>query len=155
MSIFKSPMRNYLPLINRERSDMDFYKEIEDWFNRSNSLMGIDSEFKKISMSLNIQESKEGYHLEAELPGVSKDDVHISMKDDCLIIKGEKKSFNDENKDQYHRIERSHGSFYRAIQMPKDADREKINAQLKDGVLKIDVMKSSGQLQGEKKINIS
>ncbi len=154
MSIFKSPIRSHLPMLGKDRAEYDLFKEFEDLFNRN---LPINSELSlpKAPMYLNILESKEGYHIEAELPGVKKEEVDISMKGDYLVIKGEKKSFNEEKKDQYHRIERSHGSFYRAVQMPKDVDHENINAELRDGVLKIDVMKSHAPDRGEKRININ
>lgn len=154
MSIFKSPIRSHLPMLGKERAEYDLFKEFEDLFNR-NLPMNNELLIPKVPMNLNIQESKEGYHIEAELPGVKKEEINISMKGDYLVIKGEKNSFNEEKKDQYHRIERSHGSFYRAVQMPKDVNHENINAELKDGVLKIDVMKSMAQDKGEKRININ
>lgn len=155
MNIFRAPFRNSLPVLNRDRNEYDLFKEFEDMFNRNLVANNLEMSLPKVPMHLNIQESKEGYHIEAELPGVKKEEVEISMKDDVLIIKGEKRSFNEERKDQYHRVERSHGSFYRSIQMPKDVDREKINAELKDGILKVDIMKSSIKESGDRKININ
>jgi len=76
------------------------------------------------------------------------------MKDDFLVIRGDKKSYVEDKKEQYHRIERSHGSFYRAVQLPKDIDREKIHAELIDGVLKVDVMKYSSIPQDGKRIEV-
>lgn len=153
MNIFRSPIKNYMPVISRERSDYDLFKEFEDAFNR-NLHNNYEASLPKVPMNLNIAESKEGYHIEAELPGVKKEEIDISMKGDYLIIKGDKRSFNEENKENYHRVERSHGSFYRSVQMPKDVDHERIIASLNDGVLKIDVMKSSAPDRSEKKISI-
>jgi HSP20 family protein len=103
---------------------------------------------------LNIQESKEAYHLEVELPGVKKDEVEITIKGDDLVIRGEKMCVNPERKNQYHRIERAEGAFYRAVNLPKDIDKEKINADLKDGVLGINIMKSNNIQLAEIKITI-
>lgn len=100
----------------------------------------IDSGFS-LSPRLNIHEAKDSYHIEAELPGVKKEDIDIILKDEYLVIKGEKKSIKEEAKNQYRRIERSHGAFYREIAIPKDADKDKITADLKDGILKLDIMK--------------
>jgi len=153
MSIFKSPIRSHLPMLGREGNDYDLFKEFEDLFNR-NLPVNFELSQPKVPMSVNIQESKEGYHIEAELPGVKKEEVDISLKGDYLIIKGEKNSFNEDKKDKYHRVERTHGSFYRAVQMPKDVDHENINASLQDGVLRVDVMKTSMPDRTEKKIAI-
>jgi HSP20 family protein len=154
MNIFKSPVRNHLPMIGKEKNEYDMFKEFEELFNR-NLPINYELSVPKVPMNLNIQESKEGYHIEAELPGVSRNEIDISLKGDYLVIKGEKKSFNEEKKDQYHRIERSHGSFYRAVQMPKDVDHSNINASLQDGILKVDIMKSKISDHSEKKININ
>ncbi len=158
MGLFKvnghEPIKN--PVSSSSRYDV--WKNFDDMMN---SMWPFDArmengnnELKAIAPRLNIQESKEGYHIEAELPGVARDQIDISVKDDMLIIKGEKKSFNEEKKDQYHRVERSHGSFYRAIGMPKDIDKEKISAELVDGVLKIDVAKARMAENAERKISI-
>lgn len=145
-------MRN-LPAKYYANSDHDLAKYFDEFFNKKlfdNVEMGLSS----FAPVVNIQESKEGYHVEAELPGLEKENVDVNIKDDYLIIKGEKRGYNEEKKDQYHRIERSHGSFYRAIALPSDIDKEKINAELKNGVLKIDIMKAVDVNAAERKIAI-
>lgn len=133
-------------------NDNEIFKSFDDFFNRkfSDFYEGASS----FSPTVNIDESKEGYHVEAELPGVKKEDVEVRIKDDYLVIKGEKRSFDEEKRDQYHRVERSHGSFYRTIALPSDIDAEQISAELKDGLLKIDIKKSRNAMVNEKKISI-
>jgi HSP20 family protein len=93
--------------------------------------------------------------LEAELPGVKKEDLEINIKDDYLVIKGEKKSFNEEKKKgQLIKVERSFGSFYRTIALPSDIDKEQVNAELKDGLLHIEIKKSANQVSEQKKIPV-
>ena len=150
MSFFKSSMRN-LPA---RADEYELLKYFDDVFNGRRAAKELDASLSSFAPMINIQESVEGYHVEAELPGVNKEDIEVNVKDDHLIIKGEKKSYNEERKEQYHRIERSHGSFYRAIALPSDIDKDKINAELKDGILKVDVMKSSAPMNSEKKIAI-
>jgi len=158
MGLFKvnghEPIKNPASSLSR----YDVWKNFDDMMNSmwpfDARLESGNNDLKAIAPRLNIQESKEGYHIEAELPGVARDQIDISVKDDMLIIKGEKKSFNEEKKDQYHRVERSHGSFYRAIGMPKDIDKERISAELVDGVLRIDVAKASLAENAERKISI-
>lgn len=158
MGLFKvnghEPIKNPASSLSR----YDVWKNFDDMMNSmwpfDARLESGNNDLKAIAPWLNIQESKEGYHIEAELPGVARDQIDISVKDDMLIIKGEKKSFNEEKKDQYHRVERSHGSFYRAIGMPKDIDKERISAELVDGVLRIDVAKASLAENAERKISI-
>lgn len=158
MGLFKvnghEPIKNPASSLSR----YDVWKNFDDMMNSmwpfDARLESGNNDLKAIAPRLNIQESKEGYHIEAELPGVARDQIDISVKDDMLIIKGEKKSFNEEKKDQYHRVERSHGSFYRAIGMPKDIDKERISAELVDGVLRIEVAKASLAENAERKISI-
>jgi len=135
------------------KSDFDVFKNINDFFNRSNADF-YDASSSDFSPLVNIEESEDGYHVEAEIPGVKKEDVEVHIKDDYLVIKGEKKSFNEDKRGQYHRIERSHGSFYRTIVLPSDIDKENIKAELKDGILKIDISKSQEVHDPEKKIAI-
>lgn len=132
-------------------SDTDIFKSFDDFFSRRFSDFEGGAAF---SPMVNIDETKDAYHVEAELPGVKKEDIDVSIKDDYLVIKGEKKSFNEEKKDQYHRVERSHGSFYRTIALPGDIDQENISAELKDGLLSIEIKKSDKVEKNEKKISI-
>lgn len=145
--------RSNLPVKSYGSGDFDIFKQFNDFFNRGSDFY--DSSLTSLSPLVNIEETKEGYHVEAELPGVKKEDVEVSIKDDYLVIKGEKRSFNEEKKDQYHRVERSHGSFYRTIALPGDIDKDQINAELKDGVLNLDIMKSASKKdEATKKIPI-
>lgn len=155
MGLFQSAIQTFPATknIGREVSNYDLYKNLDDIINR-NWPDQFNMNLSSFAFPLNIQESKEGYHVEAELPGVHKENVEISIKGDDLIIRGEKFCVNPERKKQYHRIERSEGHFYRAITMPKDIDKEKINAELKEGVLKIDIMKSNSIQHAEKRISI-
>lgn len=93
------------------------------------------------SFRMNMLETPEAYHIDAELPGVKRDEISINLKGDTLVISGEKKSYFEEKKDQYTRVERSNGSFSRSITLPSDVDKEKITSKLEDGVLKIDIGK--------------
>jgi HSP20 family protein len=105
--------------------------------------------------SINIQETADGYHLEAELPGVQKEDVEVLVKGDCLVLRGKKKGLNDEAEGRYFCIERESGDFYRSIPIPLDVDKDKIIAELKDGVLRVDIKKSSNMHHTDKKIVIN
>lgn len=152
MSIFRAPQRHVFPLVGKD--SIDLFKELEDVFCYGHKAKD-ESQLGRVPMHLNIVESKEGYHIEAEVPGVKREDIDISINGDQLVVRGEKNSFNEENRANYHRIERSHGSFYRSIVLPKDVNHENINAALVDGVLKIDLMKSKSEEKGAKKISIN
>lgn len=98
--------------------------------------------FKSMSsFRMNLLESKDGYHIDAEVPGVKREELKVELSGDTLVISGDKKSYVEQNKDQYKVVERSNGKFSRALTLPPDADKSKITSRLEDGVLKIDIGK--------------
>lgn len=104
--------------------------------------------------SLDISESPEEYTIKVEAPGVDRDDVSITVEDDALIIRGEKREENRREEEAYHYTERSYGSFQRVLALPEDADRDKVNASFRDGVLTITVGRSASAREGAKQIDI-
>jgi HSP20 family protein len=91
---------------------------------------------------VDVNEDDDGYHFQMELPGLAKDDVKISFKDDVLTVSGEKKSEEKDEKKNYHYYERRYGKFQRAFRLNSDVIVEKIDASFKDGVLMIDLPKA-------------
>jgi len=89
-----------------------------------------------------VFETKDDYVFKLEVPGMSKDEVKVEFHENMLNISGEKKSSVDVQEDKYHRIESFSGSFNRSYTLPKNANQEKINATMKDGVLEIRVAKA-------------
>jgi len=87
------------------------------------------------SPKVNIVENEKGYTISAELPGVSKNDIDIDLKDNTLSIKGEKKVETKDEKENYIRVESSYGKFERSFNVSDDIDRNSVNASFKDGVL--------------------
>ena len=79
--------------------------------------------------------------IKAELPGIDKKDISIDLKDGVLTLKGERNVEKEEKEDNYYRRERSFGKFERAFTLPTGLDPEKIKADYKDGVLKIEIPK--------------
>jgi HSP20 family protein len=94
------------------------------------------------SPTIDVSETKDKVMVEADLPGLKKEDVKISVQDDTLIIKGEKKQKKEEKEADYHRVERSYGSFFRLIPLPTSVKRDQVKANYKDGVLKITMPKT-------------
>ena len=87
--------------------------------------------------AVDIREEEDKYILDAELPGMKKEDVHIEVKDGVLTLSGERKFENEEKRDDYTRIERSYGSYQRTFTLPDHVDEEKIEAAYSEGVLTI------------------
>ena len=86
---------------------------------------------------VDIQETEDGYKLAVELPGLTKDDVNITLENNVLRLSGERKFERDAKKDNYHRIERTYGSFSRSFSLPSTVDASKIGAEYKNGVLTV------------------
>lgn len=93
------------------------------------------------SPRVNIVENEKGYTISAELPGVSKDDIDIDLKDNTLSIRGEKKAEKREENENYIRVESSYGKFERSFHISDDVDKDSVNASFKDGVLKVELKK--------------
>lgn len=91
---------------------------------------------------VDIQETDNGYRLQAELPGLTKDDIQITLENNVLRLSGERKFEKDVKKENYHRIERSYGRFSRSFALPQQVDSEKVEAKFENGVLTLTVPKS-------------
>lgn len=110
---------------------------------------------EKLVPMMNISERESAYEVEMELPGVKKEDIKLDINDNILTIKGEKKGFSEEKKDEYHRIERTHGSFQRSVRLPADIDMENVSAKIDHGVLHIEVAKCQKEKETKRSIAIS
>jgi HSP20 family protein len=88
-------------------------------------------------LSADLIESDNEFKIHADLPGVNKEDLDISFNEGQMTIKAERKEVHEENTDQVHRYERSFGKVQRTMTIPRNADMEKAQACLKDGVLTI------------------
>jgi HSP20 family protein len=94
------------------------------------------------SPAVDMYESDQVLMLKAELPGFSKDDVQVEIKDNVLTIKGERKRESDVKAAQYHRVERAYGAFQRAFRLPALVDADKAEATFKAGVLELKLPKA-------------
>lgn len=104
--------------------------------------------------AVDLIEKEGGYALTAELPGLDESEVEVSLADDVLTIKGEKKEEKEETGAGYQISERRYGSFRRSFPLPADVDAEKIAATFKKGVLTVELPKRPGTESKEKKIAI-
>jgi len=92
--------------------------------------------------AVEVSENDTHYTISVEVPGATKDDIHVDLREGMLVIHGEKKSEREEKKERTHYVERSYGSFSRAFTLPADADPERLEATFKDGVLKLSIPRS-------------
>jgi len=104
--------------------------------------------------TLDVSETKNELVVRAEIPGIDAKDIDISLTNDLLTIKGEKKQEKEEKEENYHLIERSYGSFARAIRLPKEVQSDKISASYRNGILKVTLPKSKEAKKKEIKIKV-
>ena len=91
---------------------------------------------------VNLTEDPDGYYVRAELPGLKADELDISVTGNTLSISGERKIFNEGENVRYHRREREAGTFNRVMSLPGEVDADKVEAELKNGILKIHLPKA-------------
>lgn len=92
--------------------------------------------------------------VQAELPGVEKDDIDVSVENGDLVIKGERRTEDEIKEERYYRMERFSGSFYRRFPLPEGVDSDRITADYTDGVLEIHVPKPAPVTSDTKKVSI-
>lgn len=91
--------------------------------------------------AVDVTESRDKYTVTAELPGLDKDDIDVTLEDDVLTIRGEKKKESEAKDESYHRVECSYGTFTRSLRLPGKVDPEHIKASFKKGVLTLSIPK--------------
>lgn len=91
--------------------------------------------------SVDISETDDTFEVRAEVPGVAKDDLNISVKDNLLTLSGEKRQENADDTQNYRRVERRYGSFQRRFTLPPDVATDDIKADYTDGVLTLSIPK--------------
>jgi HSP20 family protein len=92
--------------------------------------------------------------IRADLPGVKKEDLHVDVEDDVLVLSGERRDEHEESRDGYYRSERSYGEFYRAIPLPEGVSTEQVDATFKDGVLEVAIPAPKQEDRAPKRIPI-
>jgi HSP20 family protein len=92
--------------------------------------------------SVDISENDDEILLEAEVPGMNRDDIKITIQDNVLTLKGEKKQQAEKKGTNYHRIERSYGSFERSFSLPTSVQADQVKANYQNGILHVKLPKS-------------
>ena len=103
---------------------------------------GADPFFSRVYPAINLTEGGDNLYVRAELPGVNPESLDISVIEGKLIIRGERKIEEEDQKTSYHRREREAGIFRRTISLPMKVDSGKVSASIKNGVLTITLPKS-------------
>ena len=135
-----------------------FHSLLDDFFRTARPaidqrwLMSQESEFLP---NLDIKQSDKEIVITADIPGMDKKDVTVSVSDNLLTIQGERKGETRSEENGYVCVERSFGSFERRLQLPDDAESEKITAEYKNGVLGLHIPRREPQKSEVKQISIS
>ncbi len=119
------------------------------WPERETSLMK-----SFISPAIDIVDTKDNIIVKADIPGMKKDDLEVSVERDTLVIKGEKKQESEVKEKDYIRSERFYGSFNRAIPLSTEIDTTKVSATYKNGVLELTLPKKEGAKPKSIKVDI-
>ncbi len=143
----------------------DPFRELEDMQSRLSSVLNQRTtrrEDGKESITVaewaptvDITEDDKEYLIKAELPEIQKEDVKVTVENGVLVLSGERKLEKAENNRKYHRIERSYGSFARSFGLPDDADDAKVNAEFKEGILRVHIAKSEKSRPKQIEVKVS
>jgi HSP20 family protein len=138
--------------LTRRSNAWDPFQELNELHNRFTSLLGrgvMRPHNGEESLALadwapvvDISEDDQEFLIRAELPGLKRDEVKVTLEDGVLTISGERKTEQEEKNRKFHRVERSYGSFLRSFTLPEGADSSKVNAEFNDGVLNVHVAKA-------------
>ena len=141
------PMRNLFNFHNQmEKVFGDFFAGHDD---------ETDMEGTSWMPTVDISEMENGFEIRAELPGISENDVNVSVTENRLTIKGEKRQAEETDGKNYHRVERRYGSFQRSFTLPKHVETDSIKAQFTDGVLVLEIPKAEAAKPTEIPITVN
>ncbi|HMD78169.1 MAG TPA: Hsp20/alpha crystallin family protein [Terracidiphilus sp.] len=105
--------------------------------------------------AVDIYEDEKKVMLKLEVPGIEQKDLDVSVENNTLTVKGERKFENEEKEENFHRIERRYGSFFRAFTLPSTVDTENVKAAYNAGVLKLELAKKPEAQPKQIKINVA
>jgi HSP20 family protein len=132
-------------------------RDLEGQFNRLFGELARDYDFfdRGWAPAMDLKEDEHAFTVEADLPGLKKEDIDVSVVDNIVTIKGERKHESETNEKGYHRVERRYGTFERSFEIPGGFAAENISAQFSDGVLRVMLPKreESKPKQVEVKVN--
>lgn len=108
----------------------------------------------RLNPNVDVSETDTALEITAELPGVSEKDIDVTLRDNVLTIKGEKKAETKKEEKNYHMVERSYGSFQRSLTIPFEANADDVDADFENGVLKVTLPKPPDVKKKTRKIAV-
>ena len=148
---------------------MRLHHEIDRWFDELSSAFGMPSmaagmgggERRGMGLGslyrpqIDVSGDNNSYEIKLDVPGMSESDLSIEVRDDVLLIRGEKQESNEDKDKHYYRLERSYGAFQRTLALPDDANADEIAARLDKGVLRLEIPRRATAAKEVKRIEIS
>lgn len=133
-----------------ELAKWDPFRDVEDVFDRYTRSMGLPLRWRGGQMMasedwaprVDISETDNQFQIVAEIPGIKREDVKISIEDGVLTMRGERKGEKEEKDRKLHRVERYYGAFSRSFSLPQHVDESHIDATFKDGLLTLKIPKT-------------
>ena len=138
------PFREVVALQNRFNTIFRDFKESESPLTTANFVPPVD-----------IYEDEKKVVLKLEVPGIEEKDLDVRVENNTLTVRGERKFESEEKEENFHRIERSYGSFYRAFTLPTTVDTEHVDAKYTAGVLKLELKKKVEAQPKQIKVNVA
>lgn len=123
-------------LLDLRRGFKNFDSFLNHFMEDKGSLLKTD-----FTPSVNTREGEHAYHVEVDLPGVNKEDIHVDVKDNIVTISGERKAKEEVKEEEYYKVESFYGKFERSFTLPENIDVENIHAESEDGVLEVVIPK--------------
>lgn len=103
---------------------------------------------------IDISEDENSINVSAEIPGVKKENIKITLQDNILTIEGEKKKDSEQKEKNFYRSERMFGMFKRSFTLPEEVDSENVEAKFEDGMLRIQMKRLAPKVKSEKLIEL-
>ncbi len=123
--------------IARAHQEMD--RLFETFLGPNSQLRGGIAADVWLKPSVDIAETRNGYRVSVEVPGITEDEIDLAIDGDELVISGEKRQQSEDDDKGYHRVECAYGQFRRILSLPDDADADNISAKFRNGVLKVEI----------------
>jgi HSP20 family protein len=139
----------------------DPFREVQALQNRVNSLFrdmnGDNDPLTAASFAppVDIYEDEKKVVIKLEVPGIEEKDLDVRVENHTLTVKGERKFEKEEKEENFHRIERRYGSFFRAFTLPSTVDTESVKADYQAGVLKLELTKKPEAQPKQIKVNVA
>jgi HSP20 family protein len=132
----------------------ELQRNLGNLFEGSGKATGEGTALNTWTPAVDIYEDQDTFLLKLELPEMSKEDIRVNLNENVLSISGERRFENEDKRDGYHRVERSYGQFYRSFTLPPNVNTEAINAEYKDGVLRLSLPKKEEAKPKQISVNV-